>query len=65
MVISNFAAAGRRDLRIVGSGTLGVLVRAVKRGILSAEEGNQLLGEMIGRGYRSPYSRLESLLEEV
>jgi hypothetical protein len=31
----------------------------IQRGILSAEEGNQLLSRMIAAGYRSPLSRLD------
>ena len=52
------------DLGIVVSGTLGVLVQAVKRKILTVEEGNALLKDMLTRGYRSPYSSLQSLLED-
>jgi predicted nucleic acid-binding protein len=49
---------------ITVSGTLGVLVQAVKRRLLTAEEGNTLLKQMIARGYRSPYSSLQHLLEQ-
>jgi predicted nucleic acid-binding protein len=52
-----------QDLGIVVSGTLGVLVQAVKREILMAEEGDVLLGAMIARGYRSPYSSLYPFLD--
>jgi predicted nucleic acid-binding protein len=50
-------------LGIVVSGTLGVLVQAVERGILMIEEGDKLLRAMIARGYRSPYSSLQPLLD--
>jgi predicted nucleic acid-binding protein len=49
---------------IVVSGTLGVLIQAVKREILTAEEGDRLLGIMILRGYRSPYDSLQLFLED-
>ena len=51
-----------QDLGIVVSGTLGVLVEAVIREILVAEEGDILLRAMIARGYRSPHSTLQPLL---
>jgi predicted nucleic acid-binding protein len=51
--------------KIVLSGTLGVLVQAVKRGLLTAEAGDQLLQEMIARGYRSPFNTLQSLLSDA
>ena len=51
-----------RDLGIVVSSTLGVLVQAVKREILMAEEGDTLLRAMIARGYRSPHSSLQPFL---
>lgn len=48
---------------IVVSGTLGVLVQAVKRELLMGEAADGLLQEMIARGYRSPYTSLQRLLE--
>lgn len=51
-----------QDLGIVVSGTLGVLVQAVERGILMIEEGDKLLRAMIARGYRSPYISVQPLL---
>lgn len=50
------------DLGIVVSGTLGVLVQAVKRKILTTEEGDTLLRGMIARGYRSPHGSLQPFL---
>ena len=52
-----------QDLGIVVSGTLGVLVEAVERGILMIEEGDKLLRAMIARGYRSPYNSLQPLVD--
>ena len=52
-----------QDLGVVVSGTLGVLVQAVKRELLMAEEGDTLVGDMIARGYRSPYGSLQPFLE--
>ncbi len=46
------------------SGTIGVLVLGVKRSILSLDEGNRLLAQMIQHGYYSPFSSLDSLLSE-
>lgn len=44
------------------SGTIGVLVLAINKGIISLEEGNKFLVEMVGNGYYSPYKSLDSLL---
>lgn len=44
------------------SGTIGVLILAVKKGIISLAEGNKFLVEMIENGYYSPYNALDSLL---
>lgn len=44
------------------SGTIGVLVLAVKKGIISLEAGNKFLVEMVENGYYSPYKSLDSLL---
>jgi predicted nucleic acid-binding protein len=54
-----------RSLDILVSGTLGVLVHGIKRGIVTVEEGDYLLRKMIDRGYRSPHSSLEPLLEST
>ncbi len=54
--------AARQTLRREGlqvTGTLGILKLAVERGILSVEEGNNLLRQMIASGYRSPYDNLQ------
>jgi hypothetical protein len=41
-----------------------VLVQAVKHELLTGEVVDELLQEMIVRGYRSPYSSLQRLLED-
>ena len=43
------------------SGTIGVLLRLVQIGTLTLPEANDLLGQMIEYGYRSPVSRLDDL----
>ena len=45
------------------SGTLGVLVRLIKTGVLSLEEANRFLGQMIAYGYHSPVEALEQLIK--
>ncbi|MBI4746403.1 MAG: DUF3368 domain-containing protein [Deltaproteobacteria bacterium] len=49
-------------LAVPVSGTIGVLVLAVKKGIISLEEGNKSLVEMVENGYYSPYNALDDLL---
>ncbi|MBW2742112.1 MAG: hypothetical protein JRE64_25470 [Deltaproteobacteria bacterium] len=39
-----------------------VLVEAVRTGILSVDEGNVMLSNMIAKGYFSPFERLNELL---
>ncbi len=51
-----------RDLHVPVSGTLGVLLRAVKAQLLSLTEANALLDQMIRAGYRSPYTDLAELI---
>jgi predicted nucleic acid-binding protein len=53
-----------RAWQIPLSGTLGVLVQAVKRQVLTPEAGDQLLQAMIQRGYHSPYDTLHPLLQD-
>ena len=52
--------AQRRGIPV--SGTIGVLVEAVRIGILSVDEGNVMLSNMIAKGYFSPFERLNELL---
>ncbi len=49
------------QLSIPVSGTLGILLRLVHTNTLSEQEANQLLAEMIAKGYRSPITKLGSL----
>ena len=44
------------------SGTIGVLIAAVRRGIISLDEGNLMLSKMIDKGYFSPIETLDELL---
>ena len=54
-----------RRLGVAYSGTLALLIRAVRQGILTVDQGNDLLAEMIARArYRSPVSDLRDLLEQ-
>jgi len=52
--------AHRRDIPV--SGTIGVLVLAVKRGLLPLDEANTLLSDMIEKGYYAPYHEIDALL---
>ena len=52
--------AQRRGVPV--SGTIGVLVEAVREGLLSIEEGNTMLSEMIEKGYFSPFEVLDELI---
>jgi predicted nucleic acid-binding protein len=49
--------------RVPRTGSIGILVSCVRRGILSNEEAEALLGEMIAFGYRSPVDSLGSLID--
>lgn len=51
-------------LGIVVSGTIGVLIRLWRRGILAEEQGDGLLLEMIDYGYRSPVRSLREALPD-
>jgi len=44
------------------SGTIGVLVEAMRGGLLSIEEGDTMLSEMIEKGYFSPFEALDELI---
>ena len=45
------------------SGTLGTLKLAIEEGMLSVEEADKVLGEMIRGGYRSPIESMKELFE--
>ncbi len=49
------------QFKIPVSGTLGTLLRLVQIQVLSLSEANELLGQMIAHGYRSPVEKLEDL----
>lgn len=51
-----------QERNIITSGTLGVLVQAIKTELLPLDEANSLLERMIQAGYRSPYNNLAELL---
>jgi predicted nucleic acid-binding protein len=55
------ARQAARELGVRLSGTLGVLIQAIKADLLSVDEANQLLGQMVELGYRSPYDDLTEL----
>ncbi len=52
--------AQRRGVPV--SGTIGVLVDAVREGLLSIEEANTLLLDMVEKGYFSPLETLDGLI---
>lgn len=49
------------QLKIPISGTLGILLRLVHINVLALSEANDILGQMIIGGYRSPVEKLEDL----
>lgn len=49
------------QLKVPVSGTIGILIRLHTLGIISLSEANQLLSQMIAKGYRSPIEKLEDL----
>jgi predicted nucleic acid-binding protein len=48
-------------MRVSVSGTIGLLVRLVGIGVLSVPQADELLGEMISAGYRSPITSLAQI----
>jgi predicted nucleic acid-binding protein len=52
-----------RQLGISLAGTIGILAISVKQGELPLVEGDRLLQDMIGAGYRSLLTTLEDLLD--
>jgi predicted nucleic acid-binding protein len=44
------------------TGTIGILVLCVRRGLLTIPEGNAVLGRMIAASYRSPVAELDALV---
>ncbi len=53
------------ELGVTLSGTLGILIQAVRAGLISMDKANQLLGQMIQLGYRSPYNSLTELSQDL
>ena len=51
-----------RDLKVTISGTLGLLVQAVKRQLLSLDEANALLAQMMRAGYYAPTTDLAGFM---
>lgn len=49
-------------LGIPVSGTLGILALAVRRQLLSLDQANALLADMIAAGFRSPLEKLDVLI---
>jgi predicted nucleic acid-binding protein len=49
-------------LGIPVSGTLGILALAVRRQVLSLDQANALLADMIAAGFRSPLEQLDALI---
>lgn len=49
-------------LGIPVSGTLGILALAVRRQLLSLDQANGLLADMIAAGFRSPLAKLDTLI---
>jgi len=55
----------RKTANILGvpvSGTIGVLVRCVEKGIATKDEADKILREMIERGFYSPISDLDEII---
>ena len=44
---------------VLVSGTVGILTALVHTGVVSLDEGNRLLAEMIAKGYYAPIERLD------
>ena len=65
LTVDKLARKTDREWGITVSGTLGVLVQRVKRGLVTVEAGDELLREMIDRGYRSPHASLQRFLESA
>ena len=58
-------AKARREAHRLGiaiSGTIGILIMNVRRNVLTIDESNAILTDMITEGYRSPVSTLDNLL---
>ena len=58
------ARKSARESKILISGTLGILVKALDKKLLSLDEADNLLHRMIQAGYHSPFSTLTELIED-
>jgi predicted nucleic acid-binding protein len=56
------ARQAAQELNVTFSGTLGLLVQAVKASVFLLDEADALLNQMIRAGYRSPFTSLAELL---
>ncbi len=48
-----------RNMQVVVSGTLGILIGCAQLGIIAWDEGTDILGRMIAAGFRSPITELK------
>ncbi len=56
----------RRIANILGvpvSGTIGILILSIERGIISKGTGNKILREMISKGFYSPIADLDEIMK--
>ena len=58
------ARKSARELKVLISGTLGILVRAFAEKLLSLDEADILLHQMVKAGYHSPFSTVAELIED-
>lgn len=56
------ARKAARAAKIPLTGTIGIILNSIKRGLLTLEEGNGLLMKMKAEGYYSPFEELDELL---
>lgn len=56
------ARKAAQELNVTLSGTLGLLVQAVKASVFSLDEADALLNQMVQAGYHSPFASLAELL---
>lgn len=54
-----------RDLEISVTGSVGILVQLVEKGLISLSLANQALAMMVEKGYRAPFDRLDQLVTNL
>jgi len=59
----NLARRREGQVGVEVSGSVGILRLAAERGLVSPEEADQLLGQMMACGYRSPVGTISELLQ--